>query len=54
VNEAVQSLLGCAIKKYAERRGETNFDNMMMASTFALENFPKSVEEIKLGNQWVP
>ena len=26
----------------------------MMASTFALENFPKSVEEIKLGNQWVP
>ena len=46
--------MGVALKEYAMRRGDTEFKKFVMASTFSLWPFPKSCEEIELGNHWVP
>ena len=54
LNEACQSLMGVALKAYALRRGDTQFKQFVMASTFSLRPFPKTCEEIELGNHWVP
>ena len=53
-NEALQSILGCSVKEYCDRRGDAETTSFMMASSFTLENFPESPETIKLGNNWVP
>ena len=42
-----------AIKEYAMLRGDTTLDYIMLATTFALKNFPQSIEDLELGNKWV-
>jgi len=53
VNECCHSLIGMAIKEYAMKRGDTNLDYIMLATTFALKNFPERIEDLELGNEWV-
>lgn len=54
VSIAAQSLLGLTFKEYARRHNDPNLSEITMTSTFATEGFAKKVEDITLGNRWVP
>ena len=54
LNEAIMSLIGVTLKEYANNRGNLSLKHIMISASFALKNFPESVEGITMGNAWVP
>ena len=52
--QANHSIIGQIFKEYSANRGEPNIDQIIFGSTFALAPMPQSLEEVKMGNQWVP
>jgi hypothetical protein len=54
VTIAAQSIIGQALKEYADRHDDKNLSHVTFASTFSTKGFPKTVEKVTIGNTWVP
>lgn len=53
-NVACISIIGQAMKEYDKKFGKNDLKKVQIASSFALRGFPNKVEDIKMGNDWVP
>jgi hypothetical protein len=53
-NVACISIIGQAMKEYDKRFGKDDLNQVQIASSFALRGFPNKVEDIVMGNDWVP
>ena len=42
------------LKEYAIHEKDYKMDKIMIASSFALQNFPENVNSFEVGNHWVP
>lgn len=54
ITEAAQSLISQTLKEYAVRRGENDLNEVVITSTFFIEPTAQTVDQVKLGNGWVP
>ena len=54
VNDACRSIMGQAIKAYANSHDDPNLNKILLSSTFSLNPFAKNESEVKCANFWVP
>lgn len=54
VNDATRAIIGQAVKSYAMTHNDPNLDQIMLASTFTLNDFARKDSDVIAGNYWVP